>query len=173
VSVPALPDSGIRVSRARLDDPRLDDFSCGDEPWAQEGNDEIRSRDWAEDDDLTVFTIDDEIVACARMAFARYPHPEHASKKKAKYLALLALGVAAGHRGGRDPGNEARSIVSTVLAHIEQMARAEAGCVGVSLHVREPNMHARGVYAHAGFSDDPGGAFSEGGLVTIEMRLLF
>lgn len=173
MSAPALPDSGILVTRARPDDPRIDDFSCGDEPWADEVNDEIRSRDWVEDDDLSVFTIGDEIVACARMAFARYRHPTKASKGKAKYLALLAFGVSAARRGGRDPGNPARSIASTVLAHVEQVARAEDGCAGVSLHVREPNTHARRVYAHAGFVDDPGGPFPEGGVATIEMRRVF
>lgn len=172
MSARALPDSGILVGRARLDDPRIDDFTCGDEPWAEEVDDEVRSRDWAEDDDLSVFTIDDEIVACARMVFARYRHPDRAAKQKATYLALLAFGVSASRRGARDPGNPGRSIASTVLAYVVEVARARPGCAGVSLHVREPNAHARAVYAHAGFSEDPGGAFSEGGQATVEMRLL-
>lgn len=173
VSTLALPDSGIRVASPALDDPRLDAFSCGSDEWAEEVNDEIRSRDWLEDDDLRQYLIDDVDVAYARIVFARYRHPTRSSSSRAKYLALLAFGVSEQAHGGRDPGNTTRSIAGTVLEYVRQTAAADPDCVGVSLHVREPNIHAREVYDHFRYVEDPDGVFLEGGLRTVEMRLIF
>jgi predicted GNAT family N-acyltransferase len=169
----ALPDSAIEVVRADPTDPRIDAFSCGSEPWAEEVNDEIWSRDWVEDEDLWQFLIEEEDVAYARFVFAHYRHPTRTSREKAKYVALLAFGVSEARRHGRDPGNPARSIARTVLEYVTRVAQDEPDCVGLSLHVRAPNEHAREVYEHYGFMADPTGQFDEGGLATIEMRLIF
>ncbi len=171
-AVQAIPGSSLSVARASIDDDCVDTFDFGTDWWATEISDDFKSREWAKrkPKDLFLFFKGDELVAGARLGFWNRPHPHRDSPDSARYYLVLSFGVNLPFQHKPDPGSAPpRTFASVILSFIEDTARQRPDCVGLSLHVREANTGARGVYRHHGYVEEPV-MFSEDGRPTIEMR---
>lgn len=167
--------SSLVFARAQPLDERLDAFDCGPEWWAREITAELRDRPrWADRRDLFMFLRGEDLVAAARLGFWNRPHPHRDSDERERYYLILSFGVNNPYQGQKDPGSgpPPRSYAGLILDFMEEKARQREGCVGITLHVRDENAHAREVYEQRGFECD-GESFMEDGRLTWEMRKRF
>lgn len=89
--------------------------------------------------------------------FRKQPHPDNASEAKARYLVIYMIGVDQAFRGTQNPLAPGQTYAVSIMAVLEDIARARESCVGLSLWVRSTNEAAIGLYRKVGFKEDPGG----------------
>jgi ribosomal protein S18 acetylase RimI-like enzyme len=139
-------------------DPAVDAFHCGDE----EVEAYFHGRQWFRPKGtLATFAFhaanDGPAIGYVTVAGQRVPHPTDASAATARYLTVYALGVAVDHQGVRNPGRPRDTFAVSILRMVEDLARAQSACVGLSLWVRANNARAIGFYRKVGFVADAGG----------------
>ncbi|MBI2377325.1 MAG: GNAT family N-acetyltransferase [Deltaproteobacteria bacterium] len=98
-----------------------------------------------------------EVVGYAAVAFRSGPHPNDNSTTRAKYLVVYVAAVHSRFAGQRNPARPSESFAASMFSILEAIARAKAGCVGLSLRVRTDNHRAIAFYEKVGFVRDPGG----------------
>ncbi len=115
-----------------------------------------------------------DVVGYASAAFRNQPHPTDSADVRARYLVLYALGVHRAYQGVDNPSAPGRRYATTVLDAVEELARSRAGCVGVSLWVREDNARAIAFYRRCGWAAEPTGPVQrDAGARHLTMRKLF
>jgi ribosomal protein S18 acetylase RimI-like enzyme len=143
------------------DDPFLDQFSCGYET----ADNYFRSRKWFKTDKgrssppTYVFRVgeDGPVVGYCAFDFGKQPHPDNASEAKARYLVIYMIGIDQAFRGTQNPLAPGQTYAASIMAVLEDIARAKQSCVGLSLWVRSTNEVAMAFYRKVGFAEDPGG----------------
>ncbi|MFM8524200.1 MAG: GNAT family N-acetyltransferase [Cyanobacteriota bacterium] len=142
-------------------DPFLDRFSSGYETTDHY----FRSRQWFNFDKgrpsppTYVFRVREggPVVGYCAFDFGKQPHPDGASATKARYLVIYMIGVDRAFHGTKNPLAPGQTYAASIMAVIEDIARAKESCVGLSLWVRSTNEAAIGLYRKVGFTEDPGG----------------
>lgn len=97
------------------------------------------------------------VVGYAAAAFRNQAHPTDDGGVRARYLVIYALGVHRHFQGVENPAAPGQRYAATIMDALVERARDRAGCVGVSLWVREDNPRAIAFYARCGFVADPAG----------------
>jgi ribosomal protein S18 acetylase RimI-like enzyme len=89
--------------------------------------------------------------------FRKQPHPDKASEAMARYLVIYMIGVHQAFQRTQNPLAPGQTYAASIMAVLEDIARAKQSCVGLSLWVRSTNEAAIGLYRKVGFTADPGG----------------
>jgi len=143
------------------DDPFLDRFSSGYETTDHY----FRSRQWFKFDKnrssppTYVFRVHKggPVVGYCAIDFGKQPHPDDASEDKARFLVIYMIGVDDAFQGTQNPLATGQTYAASIMAVLEDIARAKQRCVGLSLWVRSTNQVAIAFYRKVGFTADPGG----------------
>ena len=93
---------------------------------------------------------------CA-FGFGKQPHPDDTSATKARYLVIYMIGVDQAFQRTQNPLAPGQTYAASIMAVLEDIARAKQSCVGLSLWVRSTNEVAIAFYRKVGFTADPGG----------------
>ena len=152
---------GIFCEFALPDDPFLDQFSSGYERTDRY----FRKREWFNPDKgrsappTYVFRVakGGPVVGYCAFDFGKQPHPDDASTTKARYLVIYMIGVDQEFQGTQNPLAPGQTYAASIMAVLEDIARAKQSCVGLSLWVRSTNEVAMAFYRKVGFTADPGG----------------
>jgi ribosomal protein S18 acetylase RimI-like enzyme len=152
---------GIFYEFALPDDPFLDRFLCGYE----RADCYFRGREWFKADKgrssppTYVFRVAEggPVVGYCAFDFGKRPHPDHASATKARYLVIYMIGVDQAFQRIQNPLAPGQTYAASIMAVLEDIARAKQSCVGLSLWVRSTNEVAMAFYRKVGFTEDPGG----------------
>jgi len=153
--------AGIFCEFALPDDPYLDRFSSGYE----RTDDYFCSREWFNPDKgrsappTYVFRVakGGPVVGYCAFDFGKQPHPDDASTTKARYLVIYMIGVDQAFQGTQNPLVSGQTYAASIMAVLEDIARAKQSCVGLSLWVRSNNGVAMAFYRKVGFTADPAG----------------
>ena len=97
------------------------------------------------------------IVGYCAFDVGKQPHPDSASATKARYLVIYMIGVDRAFQGTQNPLAPGQTYAASIMAVLEDIARAKQSCVGLSLWVRSTNEVAIAFYRKVGFTADPGG----------------
>jgi len=96
------------------------------------------------------------VVGYCAFDFGKQPHPVSASATKARYLVIFMIGVDQAFQRTQNPLAPGQTYAASMMAVLEDIARAKQSCVGLSLWVRSTNKAAIGLYRKVGFKEDPG-----------------
>lgn len=161
----------MHVEWALLDDEALDGFVSGD----AEVDDYLKGRRWFDHargrskPPTYRFSLQPSgpLVGYATAAFRRLPAP--GSGERALFLIVYVVGVAEAWQGVRDPATPERTLAASMFAFLEGQARAQAGCAGLYLRVREDNARAVSFYRKLGFTAGGRLPAGEGRSALVEM----
>jgi ribosomal protein S18 acetylase RimI-like enzyme len=157
------------------DDTFLDRLSSGYERTDRY----FRNREWFRSDKgrssppTYVFRVAEggPVVGYCALDFGKQPHPDDASEAKARYLVIYMIGVDQAFQRTQNPLAPGQTYAASIIAVLEDIARAKQSCVGLSLWVRSTNEVAMAFYRKVGFAEDPGGPSQrDGGDPILTMR---
>ena len=84
---------------------------------------------------------------------------------------IYMIGVDQVFQGIQNPLMPGQTYAASIMAVLEDIARAKHDCVGLSLWVRSTNAVAMAFYRKVGFAEDPGGPSQrDGGDPILTMR---
>lgn len=162
----------VWVETAAPNDPAVDTFHCGD----VEVEAYFHGRQWFRPKGtLATFAFrvanDGPAIGYVTVARRQVAHPSDASAAMERYLTVYALGVAVDHQGVRNPSSPRDTFAVSIMRVVENLARTQGTCVGLSLWVRANNARAIGFYRKVGFVADAGGAVQrDDGVPHLTMR---
>jgi len=150
--------AGVFFEFALPDDPFLDRFSSGYE----RTDAYFRSREWFNPGKgrsappTYVFRVAEggPVMGYCAFDFGKQPHPDNASETKARYLVIYMIGVDQAFQGIPNLLASGQTYAASIMAVIEDIARAKQSCVGLSLWVRSTNYVAMAFYRKVGFTAD-------------------
>jgi hypothetical protein len=170
-----IPNSSLTIEQATPDNEDIVKFFFGPEWWSKEIESDFKDvNNWNPKVPLFLFYDKNrELIAGATITTRNLPHPRRDSTDKKRYLLLVSFGVNTPYQGTPDPQNDQKlKYAQIILDCVEQMARADENCFGVSLYVREENIRAYNRYLKNGFIQ-VSEVFDQGGRPTIELRKIF
>lgn len=143
----------LRYGLASVGDDDLDDFNSGD----PEVDKYFSSRQWFVGGKYSPETYqfrtadNSDVVGYAAAGFRNLRHPEETSEVKARYLAIMAVGIHKHLHGHTNPAATGDTYATSLFNILERWAREKPQTVGLHLWVRNGNARAIAFYTRFGF----------------------